>query len=34
MMSLQQLHAAAGVTKLPIEEFEDPSLVYSTTTKH
>ncbi len=34
MMSLQELHAAAGVNKLPIEEFEDQSLVYSTTTKH
>jgi len=30
MMSLQELHAAAGVNKLPIEEFEDQSLVYST----
>ena len=26
--------AAAGVTRLPIEEFEDMSLVYSTPTKH
>jgi hypothetical protein len=26
--------AAAGVTKLPIEEFEDMSLVYSTPAKH
>ncbi len=34
MMSLQELHAAAGVNKLPIEEFEDQSLVYSATTKH
>ena len=33
MMSLQELHAAAGVNKLPIERFEDQSLVYSTTTK-
>jgi hypothetical protein len=32
MMSLQDL-AAAGVNKLPIEEFEDQSLVYSTVTK-
>jgi hypothetical protein len=30
MMSLQELQAAAGVNKLPIEEFEDQSLVYST----
>ena len=30
MMSLQELHAATGVNKLPIEEFEDMSLVYST----
>jgi len=33
MMSLQELHAAAGVSKLPIEDFEDQSLVYSTVTK-
>jgi class 3 adenylate cyclase len=33
MMSLQELHTAAGVTKLPIEDFEDMSLVYSTATK-
>ena len=28
MPSLQELHTAAGVNKLPIEEFEDMSLVY------
>jgi hypothetical protein len=28
-MSLQQLHTAPGVSKLPIEEFEDQSLVFS-----
>ena len=28
-MSLQQLHTAPGVGKLPIEEFEDQSLVFS-----
>lgn len=33
MMSLQELHTAAGVNKLPIEDFEDQSLVYSTATK-
>jgi hypothetical protein len=33
MMSLQELHAAAGVSKLPIDDFEDQSLVYSTVTK-
>ena len=33
MMSVQELHAAAGVNKLPIEEFEDQSLVYSTAPK-
>jgi hypothetical protein len=33
MPSLQQLHTAANVNKLPIEEFEDMSLVYSTVTK-
>jgi hypothetical protein len=31
MMSVQELHAAAGV--LPIEEFEDQSLVYSAAPK-
>jgi len=34
MMSVRELHAAAGGNKLPIEEFEDRSLVYSTTTRH
>jgi hypothetical protein len=34
MMSVQELGAAAGVNKLPIEEFEDQSLVYSTAPKH
>ena len=29
MMSVRELHAAAGGNKLPIEEFEDQSLVYS-----
>lgn len=33
MMSLQELHTTASVNKLPIEEFEDQSLVYSTLTK-
>jgi hypothetical protein len=33
IMSLQELYAAPGVNKLPIEEFEDMSLVYSTATK-
>jgi hypothetical protein len=33
MMSLQDLYAAAAVNKLPIEEFEDQSLVYSNVTK-
>jgi hypothetical protein len=33
MMSLQEPHTAAGVNKLPIENFEDMSLVYSTATK-
>jgi hypothetical protein len=32
-MSLQELHTAAGVNKLPIEDFEDQSLVFSTVTK-
>jgi hypothetical protein len=34
MPSLQELHTAAGVSKLPTEDFEDMSLVYSTETKH
>jgi hypothetical protein len=33
MMSVQELHAAAGVNKLPIEDFEDQSLVFSTAPK-
>jgi hypothetical protein len=33
MTSLQELHTTAGVGKLPIEEFEDMSLVYSTAPK-
>lgn len=33
MPSLQELHTAAGANKLPIEEFEDMSLVYSNATK-
>jgi hypothetical protein len=33
MPSLQELHTAAGVNKLPNEDFEDMSLVYSTKTK-
>ncbi len=33
MPSLQELHTTAGVNKLPIEEFEDMSLVYSAVTK-
>jgi hypothetical protein len=33
MPSLQELHTTAGVNKLPIEEFEDMSLAYSTPTK-
>jgi hypothetical protein len=33
MPSLQELHTATGANKLPIQEFEDMSLVYSTVTK-
>jgi hypothetical protein len=33
MTSLQERHSAAGAIKLPIEDFEDMSLVYSTATK-
>jgi len=32
MPSLHELHIAAGANKLPIEDFEDMSLVYSTVT--
>ena len=32
-ISLKELHAAVVVSKLPIEDFEDMSLVYSTATK-
>ena len=32
MPSLYELHAAAGVNKLPIEDVEDMSLVYATLT--
>ena len=34
MMSVQEIGAAAGLNKLPIEEFEDQSLVFSTAPKH
>jgi hypothetical protein len=30
MPSLRELHVAAGVNKLPIEDYQDMSLVYST----
>ena len=33
MTSLQEHHTSADVNKLPIENFEDMSLVYSTATK-
>jgi hypothetical protein len=33
MPSLLDLHTAASVTKLPIEDVDDMSLVYSTVTK-
>jgi hypothetical protein len=33
MPSLQELHTAAGVNKLPTEDFEDMSLIYSIVTK-
>ena len=34
MMSLQDLQKVVDVNKLPIEEFDDLSLVYSTSTRH
>ena len=33
MPSLQELHTASGVNKLPTEDFEDMSLVYSNAAK-
>jgi hypothetical protein len=33
VMSVQELGAAAALSKLPVEEFEDHSLVYSTPPK-
>jgi hypothetical protein len=33
MMSVQELHAAAGSKNLPTEDFEDQSLVYSAAPK-
>jgi hypothetical protein len=33
LMALQELHSGARVNKLPIEDFEDQSLVYSTVAK-
>jgi hypothetical protein len=33
MPSLRELQSAAGANKLPIEEFDDRSLVYSTAPK-
>jgi hypothetical protein len=34
MILAQELGAAAGLNKLPMEEFEDQSLVFSTAPKH
>ncbi len=34
LMSLQDLQKAVDVNKLPIQEFEDMSLIYSTPTTH
>jgi hypothetical protein len=33
LMTLQELHGGDRVNKLPIEDFEDQSLVYSTAAK-
>ena len=32
-MSLQEIHNAANVNKLPIEDFDDQTLVFSKTTR-
>ncbi len=34
MMSVQEMHAAAGAKNLPTEDFEDQSMVYSAAPKH
>ena len=34
MPSLQELHTAAGVNKLPIENFEDQALIFPGVAKH
>jgi hypothetical protein len=34
MPSLQELHTAAGVNKLPIEDFEDQALIFPSVAKH
>jgi hypothetical protein len=33
LMTLQEMHSGARVNKLPNDDFEDQSLVYSTATK-
>jgi hypothetical protein len=33
LMTLQELHSGPRVNKLPIEDFEDQSLVFSTATR-
>jgi hypothetical protein len=34
MPSLQELHAMAGIHKLPLQEIDDQSLVYTAQEKH
>jgi hypothetical protein len=34
MPPLQELHVMAGVNKLPVQEIDDQSLVFTTVTKH
>jgi len=34
MMSLQELHKKTDLKKLPVEEFEDQSLVFPTVPRH
>jgi hypothetical protein len=34
MPSLQELHAIAGIHKLPVEEIDDQALVYTAQGKH
>jgi hypothetical protein len=34
MMPIREMHAKIDLTKLPVDEFEDQSLVFPTTARH